>query len=255
MSRAADPAYLRCQYSDDERLRLRLETHERYSESRVSLVDRVLPLLAALPGHVLVDVGSGPGVYHDRLRDVRVIAVDLSIGMLRKVGTARVQADAQALPLRDACADRVMANHMLYHVPDRLLALREMRRVLKPGGCVVLATNERRPLRRLFELYEEVAAPLGATLMSHPEERFSLDDLDLVRVVFPQGRVERFEDALVFPDPEPVLAYLASGPASQLAPDARAAVFDALEARIRAIVAREGAFRVPKVTGCFVADV
>jgi ubiquinone/menaquinone biosynthesis C-methylase UbiE len=44
------------------------------------------------------------------------------------------QADAQALPFRDASFDAVIANHMLYHVPDISRSLGEVRRVLKPSG-------------------------------------------------------------------------------------------------------------------------
>ena len=40
--------------------------------------------------------------------------------------------DLQALPFPEACFDAVIANHMLYHVPDRPRALAEVQRVLKP---------------------------------------------------------------------------------------------------------------------------
>ena len=40
-----------------------------------------------------------------------------------------VRADAQHLPLAGGCCDRLMANHMLYHVPDQLAALGELRRI------------------------------------------------------------------------------------------------------------------------------
>lgn len=256
MSRATDPSYLRFQYGDDERLQVRVRTHERYGESKVPFVDWVLGHVRATTGHLLIDVGSGPGVYHSGLAGVRVIAVDLSFGMLRKVGSARVQGDAQVLPLRHGCADRVMANHMLFHVADQRLALREMRRVLKPGGRVVLAANGRDSMARLFDLYREVALEVGVAFDESvtPGSHFSLQDLALVSEVFPNARVEAYADALVFPEPEPVLAYLASGAASWLQAEVRAAVFDALAGRIRDIIARDGAFRVPKVVGCFVAD-
>ncbi|MBV9581646.1 MAG: class I SAM-dependent methyltransferase, partial [Chloroflexi bacterium] len=49
-----------------------------------------------------------------------------------------IEGDAEHLPLPSATYDRVMANHMLYHVADQLAALRELRRVLKPNGRVLL---------------------------------------------------------------------------------------------------------------------
>jgi SAM-dependent methyltransferase len=51
--------------------------------------------------------------------------------------------DAQALPLRSGTADVVLMLWMLYHVPDKHAALVETRRVLKPEGQLIAATNER----------------------------------------------------------------------------------------------------------------
>src|SRR5262249_57472416 len=49
--------------------------------------------------------------------------------------------DAQWLPFQDASLDALLANHMLYHVPDRARALREFARVLKPGASLLATTN------------------------------------------------------------------------------------------------------------------
>ena len=43
-------------------------------------------------------------------------------------------------PYDDASFDAVIANHMLFHVPDRAKALAEMRRVLRPGGKLYTST-------------------------------------------------------------------------------------------------------------------
>jgi ubiquinone/menaquinone biosynthesis C-methylase UbiE len=51
----------------------------------------------------------------------------------------------------------VIANHILYHVPDQAWALAEMQRVLKPDGVVYLATNGRSHLRELHELEQRGA--------------------------------------------------------------------------------------------------
>lgn len=62
------------------------------------------------------------------------------------------QADAQALPFRDASFDAVIANHMLYHVPDIPRALGEVRRVLKPSGFCYAATMGVANMREVDEL-------------------------------------------------------------------------------------------------------
>ena len=253
-SRLTDPAYLRFQYGDDERLRVRIETHERYSENPEPFIGWVLRHVAAQPDYLLLDVGSGPGQYHAHLDGVRVVALDKSPGMLAKVRVAKVQADAQALPFRDGSFDRVMSNHILYHVPDQRQALREMRRVSAGRGRVVITTNASDSLKTLFDLYNEVAREHDAPEESSVGARFSFDDADLVREVFPSARIELYHDAFLFREAEPVLAYVASAGPSRLPADVRAPVLAGLERRLRPIFERDGVFRVTKTAGCFIAD-
>jgi SAM-dependent methyltransferase len=76
-------------------------------------------------------------------------------------GSVRVAlacADATALPLRDGAADLTLAAHMLYHVPEPADALRELRRVTRPGGRVVLVLNG---ASHLLQLRAAIAAALG----------------------------------------------------------------------------------------------
>jgi len=57
--------------------------------------------------------------------------------------------DAQAIPYPDAHFDAIIANHMLYHVPDRPKALAEIRRALKPGGHFYASTLGANHLREM----------------------------------------------------------------------------------------------------------
>jgi len=61
------------------------------------------------------------------------------------VGRVRPQVDvvagASSIPFVDGCADAVLCSQVLEHVPDPAAALREMARVLKPGGCLFLSTH------------------------------------------------------------------------------------------------------------------
>lgn len=268
--RATDPAYLRYQYGDAEKLRVRVETHERYSERSEPFFTWMLSHIVPGPG-VLLDVGCGPGVYHPLLAasGTRVVGVDASPGMAR---AARDQArrgalpvlvargDAQRLPIRDASCDRVMANHLLYHVSDQRAALRELRRVVKPGGRVILATNAADSMQRLVDLHRHAARQLGYDVPPAIGARFTLDELPLVRSVFPAVTVHVRDDAFVFPDADAALRYYASGPIDAIdRPPVdgshRARLLPLVGDQIAAIVAREGSFRVPKRLGCFVAVV
>ncbi len=173
ITNSADRAYLRYQYSDSEKLRIRAETHRLYSERHDGLREAILAHLALQPGLLVLDVGCGPGGYHASLQrgGAIVMAVDASPGMVREARARgasstyhRVQlaqADAQALPFLGETFDRVLAAHMLYHVPDREAALRDMRRVLRRRGRVVLATNGTPYLAGLERLHQQAAAALG----------------------------------------------------------------------------------------------
>lgn len=255
--RADDPAYVRYQYADDEKLRIRKETHERYTEGGTGFQEWVMEQVGARPGQSLLDVGSGTGEdYHPLLERVEIVAMDLSLGMLVKVRSGkRVNGDAQALPFKDRTFDRVMANHMLYHVPDKVAAMREMRRVVKPGGRVVITANSRQSYRSLWDLRNEAIAELGLPEYYGVGYWFALEDVELVESVFPNVRVEEIRSAFVFPSAEPVFRYLATGPASVETEEQRQLLFALMRPRIEEIIRREGAFRVPKTAGCFIADV
>lgn len=93
--------------------------------------------------------------------DGELVATDLNEPMLaearRHVADARVRwqtADAQALPLPDESFDAVACQFGLMFVPDKALALREMRRVLRPGGLALVSTwdaLERNPATQVLQ--------------------------------------------------------------------------------------------------------
>jgi SAM-dependent methyltransferase len=271
-SLTTDPTYLTYQYADSEKLRIRQEAHRLYSENPADFLAWVVDLLDPQPGERVADVGCGPGIYHPLLarRGAVVVGLDASLGMAGDVAEQAgqkglrvwpVQAGAEALPLATASVDRLMANHMLYHVPDQLAALQEMRRVLKPGGRAVLTTNAADHNQRLFDLHGEVARSLGYTPQTsgNLSDRFTLEHGELVRQVFPQARVEIMRDAFRFPTAQSALRYYATAIVDAIdhpPADAshRAPLLAAMAQRLDAIIQSEGIFRVSKDVGCFVAE-
>jgi ubiquinone/menaquinone biosynthesis C-methylase UbiE len=271
-ARSVDRAYLRYQYDDAEKLRIRFDTHARYSErTGDTFASWLLERVHARPGQTLLDVGCGPGHYHGALADsgVRLTGVDPSRGMLREARAqaatggytlAAAMSDAQSLPFRDASFDIVMANHMLYHVADQGAALGELRRVLKPGGRAVMATNGADNFAQLDALHRSAATRLGYTASAHDALRFTLDDLPLVRSVFPSAELSVRTDAFMFPDAAPALRFYATYAIDSIEGrpadgSHRAALLREMGDAIDAIVTREGVFRVAKTAGCFVAVV
>lgn len=102
------------------------------------------------PGGVVVDVGCGTGRAVLALRESvgssgKVIALDLTREMLRQAGprcaaagAGLVLADARRLPLADAAADAVFAAGLISHLPDAGEGLRELARITRPRGRLVL---------------------------------------------------------------------------------------------------------------------
>jgi len=96
-------------------------------------------------GERVLDLGAGTGVSTEELAraDVFAVGVDLSLGMLRAGRRARpsvplLAGDALALPFADATFDAVTASFTLRNLVDPDAGLRELLRVTRPGGRLVL---------------------------------------------------------------------------------------------------------------------
>jgi ubiquinone/menaquinone biosynthesis C-methylase UbiE len=233
------------QYRTAENLATRIALHERFSTSREPLprwvFDR-LPLESAVD---VLEVGCGNANLWYANRDrippgLRLTLTDFSEGMvdearsrLGALATYRV-ADVQELPFVDASFDLVIANHMLFHVPDRRRALREIARVLRSGGVVIATTNGRNHL-----------CELRAAWSARWSRRFGLENgaAQLGRF-FTEVEVERFPDSLEVTEVEPLLDFVRS-----LVSPATDDDLARLAAEAEASIARNGSFHVTKAVG------
>lgn len=109
----------------------------------------------------LLEIGAGEGgnLHHLRQRGALRIGIERSRNkaiFARRVEHAHfIVADAAALPFADGSFDVVLIRDLLHHLPDRLAALREARRVLRPSGRLyVIEPNARSPLALLQALFE-----------------------------------------------------------------------------------------------------
>lgn len=213
----------RPQYRDSTNLRARASLHARFSTNEVDWVRWVFERLDLQPESRVLELGCGTGqLWRRNLQDLprgcEVVLSDLSPGMASEARdllapdrrfTACV-CDAQLLPFPEASFDQVVANHMLYHVPDRKRALREMWRVLKTGGRLMAATNGRSHMRELFRMLDRVTP--GAKNRPFPvENSFSLQNgAGQLREWLADVSMIPRDDSLEVTEAGPVVAYALS---------------------------------------------
>lgn len=148
-----DSNLIKTQYANPDKLDIRIALHQKYSLNKEPFGDWILSHYQLKPGMKVLELGCGTGnMWHDAARwlpdTASLILTDFSDGMLE---TARAtvplqpnisfrQVDIQQIPYEDDTFDVVIANMMLYHVPDLAKGLSEVARVLKPEGRFFCAT-------------------------------------------------------------------------------------------------------------------
>lgn len=134
-----------CAYYDE---RFAIVHDARAARQARAEVERLLRR-ALRSGEVVLDPGCGTGWQAAGLRraapEVTVLGADVSAGMLARARAAGagplLQADATRLPLAAGSVDLVVTRGVLHHLPDVVGALAEWRRVLRPGGAVVVVSE------------------------------------------------------------------------------------------------------------------
>ena len=140
------------QYKTADKLNTRISIHEKYSTNKQPFGDWIISHYEIPAGANVLELGCGTGsMWTNNLHLLKggsqLVLTDFSEGMLqtakKNVSAPHVrfqQVDIQDIPYPDAAFDVVIANMMLYHVPDLHKGLAEVRRVLKPGGVFYCAT-------------------------------------------------------------------------------------------------------------------
>jgi SAM-dependent methyltransferase len=139
-------------------------------------------------GMQVLEVGCGTGLILDRVSRFAAGArgIDLSGGMLAKAaarGLAVVQGSATELPIATASIDVAYSFKVLAHVPDIAAAMREMTRVVRPGGYVIAEFYNARSWRRILKAVKPPSAISDAAHDGHVYTRY--DDARAIRRYLP----------------------------------------------------------------------
>lgn len=141
------------QYSTSVKLENRISLHEKYSTNKMGWFNWLFANYDIKQGDKILELGCGNGRmwvdhYNELPEDVKLILSDFSINMVEtakglighEYGIDYKVIDVQDIPFPDETFDIVIANMMLYHVPDINKGLFEIKRVLKPDGKFYCAT-------------------------------------------------------------------------------------------------------------------
>ncbi|MBR6185859.1 MAG: class I SAM-dependent methyltransferase [Clostridia bacterium] len=144
---------VKAQYQNADKLSTRISIHSLYSTNKTGFGNWIFSHYRLAEGARVLELGCGTGeMWRGREETIRKCAQfvlsDFSSGMLSKAretlsgvgGVAFEEIDIQDIPYPDDSFDAVIANMMLYHVPDIEKGLRQVRRVLRPGGAFYCAT-------------------------------------------------------------------------------------------------------------------
>lgn len=269
MEHFTDPSYLRNeQYRDASNLEHRVALHERFSTNPTGWLPWVFGQFELPQNARILEVGCGPGMLW-AANDAHVVAswrimlTDFSVGMVAEAKGRTAAAgrfsyaclDVQQIPFLVESFDVVIANHMLYHVPDVDQALCEIARVLGPQGTLYAATNGESHLREMAELVKEA----GGLQVSRDEEglnrglrNFSLQTGgEKLARHFNDLELRHYPDSLRVTDPEAIVAFVQSSSSSAFR------LHPGQLPELRKVLAREmgtrGAIEISKAPGLFVA--
>jgi len=224
MSKYTDQKYLKTgQYRDSSNLDARVAIHQRFSTNSYGWFKWVFDAVAKLTDNArILELGCGPGyLWKENVDRIpagwHITLSDLSSGMLdaawrNLVVTGRAfkfeEIDAQSIPYENDTFDVVIANHMLYHVPDPSKAIRDLKRVLKHGGCLIATTVGENHMKEMMDWLQMVSIGKSFESFANP---FTLENgLDQLKQFFAHVMVSRYSDGLQVTDIEPIMAYIRS---------------------------------------------
>jgi ubiquinone/menaquinone biosynthesis C-methylase UbiE len=159
-----------------------LPYHRMLDDLEVEIVERYAR------GKQALEVGCGTGLILDRVAGFASSAcgIDLSGGMLARAaarGLSVAQASATELPIKSESVDVAYSFKVLAHIPDITTTMREMSRVVRPGGYVIAEFYNARSLRRLVKA---IKPPTKVSDQTHDEHVYTrYDDAKAIKSYLP----------------------------------------------------------------------
>ena len=264
MSEMIDSHYLLTdQYTNASKLKARMQLHERFSTSNQDWHGWVFEQFAFPRGARLLELGCGPGtLWQKNLASIpanwEITLSDFSPGMIQEAQQNLEQShgnfsfqvvNAQAIPFADDTFDGIIANHMLYHVPDRAQAFAEIRRVLRSQGRFYAATNGEKHLQEIDTLMEQAGIPINGTVGI---SEFTVENAAAqLAPWFSQIELRDYKNGLRVTEAEPLIAFILSAVKSESVDTQK---LQKLRDSIYHELSTNGSIAITKATGLFIAS-
>lgn len=246
------------QYEKTENLDTRISIHDKYSTNKIGFANWIFSNYRVEDGMKILELGCGTGSMWKGREDLikrssKIILSDFSEGMVEQSKNTigeydnvdYMVIDIQNIPFEDDSFDIVIANMMLYHVPDIDKGLSEVRRVLKDGGNFYAATYGE------HGIMEHVAKLLGRYGVTDTTSRaFTLQNgQKILEPYFDNVKMLRYEDSLAVTNVDDLVDYVCSlSNMSTLASIPKDEIREVLTEHMK-----DGVLMVPKEYGMFVA--
>ena len=207
------------QYKTSNGLDIRISFHNKYSTNKFGYGNWIVSNYEIREGMKVLELGCGTGslwLGHDDLvgKFGKLVLTDISEGMLETArknlgernNTEYQVADIQDLPFEDNSFDMVIANSMLYHVPDLNKGINEVRRVLKSDGVFYCATlGENNFVEQLAEWFKLSGENFN------PNHNFTMQNgAQKLRTAFSEIEARLYQDSLHITDVNDLVNYLTS---------------------------------------------
>lgn len=212
------------QYQDASNLNIRIRIHQQYSTNKKDWHEWLFEQYQIGPGSRVLELGCGDGTFwkknKNRVPDSWAITLsDFSSGMLadaqKNIGEAPNisyrEFNIQDISYEDNQFDVVIANHMLYHVPDRQRAIREVRRVLKPQGVFYASTIGKKHMMEINGLLKGFDPGLDDVLTNVQAAAFGLENgAEQLAPYFQYAQLREFPGGLRIDDVHAIADYILS---------------------------------------------
>ena len=255
---------LKNQYQNATNISSRINLHSLYSQNKQGWFPWIFEQCRISPGLRILELGCGDGtLWTDNLsllpEDISITLSDISSGMLRDarraIGSSDTRFafrafDCRKIPCKDESFDLVIANHVLFYCDDIPAVLKEVRRVLAPGGRFLCSAYGKAHMQEVSQLVQDFDERIVLSA-DRLYERFGRENgQSILAPFFPKAQWLSYEDCLLVQDAEPLISYVLSCHGNQ-----NQYILDRYK-EFRAYTARKTAkgFRITKDAGVFLCE-